>query len=515
MKKSAWLLFAGFLACILFLNFTSSYCSDDCIMGIGIHISGGCAPERLGTLSNAWRENFLHGYRPVVHLPARIFAGCCDKWMFDIANTAMMGCFLFLLLVVAGKKDKLDFRVMALLLALVFFVLCKGESYLWFTGSFDYLWAGTATLAFCLIARRFDQGAPVCPICVVCCIYAFFVGWMHEAFSLSLIFAFFAVEVLWRKRLSVKKAAFWGSYIAGAVALVMVAGKRASGIPPFTFASFALNMLKIAVAVKAVWLLPVAYLLSSAKEGFWSRNAFSLYVILGNVLMIAAVGFNGERSLWPANLFAIVVIVREYTPPRLVAVLMAVALSATLVVCCYFGFRIKAEFVEFTDLYTRSADGVCYHDRVNCGIFARFFYQQVYTWENGGHGMAFARFHGKDIPPVAFSKRDYDLLTSGGYCVPSNRLPTSVEAYSAKGSNTIVVPLPEGTPDPNHVDVRYSFPGGMAARLKRELASIRNPQVAGEHTPRIVTIGGQRVALVSKRPGSDGYIREVSLDVLR
>ena len=72
MKKSAWLLFAGFLACILFLNFTSSYCSDDCIMGIGIHISGGCAPERLGTLMDVRHCEY------------------CDDGMFSVSTAC--GC---------------------------------------------------------------------------------------------------------------------------------------------------------------------------------------------------------------------------------------------------------------------------------------------------------------------------------------------------------------------------------------------------------------------------------------
>ena len=229
--------------------------------------------------------------------------------------------------------------------------------------------------------------------------------------------------------------------------------------------------------------------------------------------MIAAVGFNGERSLWPANLFAIIVIVREFNPPRFLAVLMAAALAVTMVICCCLGVKIKREFIAFENSYFNSSDGVCWHNRVYCGAFSRFFYQQVYTWEDGGHGMAFARFHGRDVPPVAFPKCDYDLLMSGEYCVPANRLPTSVEAYSAKGSNTIVVPLPDGVPDPDRVDVQYSFPEGLVSRVRRELAAIRNPQVAGEHKPRTVVIGDRRIALVSKRPGSDGFIREVNLHV--
>ena len=193
MNKIVWWLFAGFLAGILILNFMAPLCSDDFIMGTGFHIADGEAPKRLGTLVNAWRENFLHGYRPIVHLPVRIFTGCCDKWVFNIANTAMMGCFLMLVLKVAGKKDKLDFHAISLLLALVFFVLCKGESYLWCTGSLDYLWGGAATLVFCLIARRFDQDPPAWHVSVACCIFAFFAGWTHEGFVLSVIFAFFVV----------------------------------------------------------------------------------------------------------------------------------------------------------------------------------------------------------------------------------------------------------------------------------------------------------------------------------
>ncbi|MBR1871049.1 MAG: hypothetical protein IJ802_04415, partial [Kiritimatiellae bacterium] len=83
------LLSAIFIAAVFYLNTTFSFASDDCMYGLQSAAASDGIPPHLGTLANAFAENWRDGYRPVVHIAARIFTGCFDKGVFNAANTIM------------------------------------------------------------------------------------------------------------------------------------------------------------------------------------------------------------------------------------------------------------------------------------------------------------------------------------------------------------------------------------------------------------------------------------------
>lgn len=499
-----------YLLAILFLNCTFRFCSDDCSFGLCGAIGPDGIPPHLAAIPNAWRWTLNDGYRPIAHFIGRIFTGCFDKWVFNLANTAMMGCLVVCAFRLARRSFNFGFETMALLVSLVFFILCKGESYLWCAGSVNYLWAGTGSLVFCIVAERMERVDATWPEVAWYCLLALIAGWLQESFSLPILCAMCAYHVLHRKSFNAKKAIVLLSYLAGTLLLVRVAGRRTSTIPPFTLSEFAMTLIKIAVAVKGVWVLLAVLLVRKDRMAIVRRNAFPLLVVMASICMIAIVGFNGERCLWAANLFAIIVIVRECRPSRRIAYALSVALAATLCVCCILGFRIGREFDVFTEHYLASEQGLCWHERVRCGPFARFFHQFMYGWNDTWHGKVYARFHGREVAPIAFRKEDYDALLSDTFCIPSNRLATVIEAYTTPRSNAIVVPWPDDLPAPDRVRVEYDFPKGFIARLGREIAIRRDPPVANAEIPRTVVINGRRLTLVGKLPRSDEYIRGIA-----
>lgn len=509
-NRQIWLLVLIFLGAILFLNWTFSFCSDDCIYGLSSTLGGNGVPQHLGTFSNAWIENWNDGYRPIVHIFVRIFTGCFDKWVFNIANTIMMAGLIVCMFRLSKGNFDFKFPSLVLLLTLVFFVLCKGESYLWCSGSGNYLWAGTGSLLFCIVLERIERKDTGRFEIAAYCAFAIIAGWLQEAFVLPICCALCVFHILHRESLTTKKVAVCICYMIGVALLVRVAGRRASTIPAFSPSTLLMTMIKVAAAIKGVWLLLAVFLFSNDKKSFIKRNLFSLLIVAASVCMIIIIGFNGERSLWSANLFSIIVVVRELVPSVRAAYAMSAILLVTLGICCFLGWRIKGEFNAFTKCYLSSENGLCFHNRVPCGPFARFFHQAIYTWEDGKHGKAYANFHGRDVSPVALPKATYDALLSEEFCIPTNRLATETEAFTTPQSNTIVVPLLDSCPTPNSVKVDYSFPQGFWATIQRELAIRKNPPVSSANVPRIIYVSGKRLALVSKIPNSDAYIRHIT-----
>ena len=87
-------------------------------------------------------------------------------------------------------------------------------------------------------------------------------------------------------------------------------------MPPFSASSLVLTAIKTAVTVKCVWVLAICFAFCRDKKAFARRNLFELLVVFASIGMVLAVGFHGERTLYCANLFALVVILREWHPGR-------------------------------------------------------------------------------------------------------------------------------------------------------------------------------------------------------
>lgn len=514
----AWGALFAFLGVVFVLNACYSFSSDDCTYGLSSvqEVTTG-VPAHLGSLKAVWIENVQDGYRPVVHFFVRVFTGWLGKGAFNVANTAMMGVLVLLLLRLGRQTWRLEWRSTLLTVTLVFLVLCKGESYLWCAGSVNYLWAGTATLAFCLLRERLDAGSPtkwgIVPMMVV----ALFCGWTQESFALPICFALGLYSLLHLRALTLPKVLIYGCYGLGALLVALSSLDRAQGAMggSLSFLSLALTQLKIWTALKGVWVLILCFVFMRDRMEMVRRNAFELLVVLGSVLMISLVGFNGERSLWCANLFAIFVVVREFSPPRWLAGGLAVAMVPLCAVVIVLGVQIKANFDAFTQQFLASPNGVACHERVACGPLARFFHQALYRWQaDDKHGQMYAFYHGRTEAPIALPRELYDnLYLKDSFCVPANRLPIEGEFYSTPQANAIVMPLTKGdTTDWSTVKpkVTYAFPKGLRATLEREFARRR---LLPTHGVRVLPTPHGDYLLIGKEPESDVFIRDVRLEM--
>ncbi len=494
---------AAFLCFVLCMNFLYHAASDDCFYGL------------FHTIRGALYQNWIvDGYRPIVHTAAYVFCGCFGKWVFNLINTGMMAGLLVLLHRLSNDRA-LDFEKCVMGVALVLLVLCKGESYLWMAGSCNYLWAGVGALAFSLLRRRFESGCLNERWFWVALPLPLIIGWSQESFSLPIAFAI-CVSCLYRiKTLSWRHYLFYLSFGVGVVFLLFSALGRASQIQEFSIQNVVVNILKVVFAAKAVWVMGIALFCACDKANFIRRNAFELLVVCGSLGMMLVVGFTGERSIWCANLFAIVIVLREFRISQGVAYGLAAIAIAIMLACVVFGVQMSRNWNNMLQMYMASEDGTAFQDRVKTYGLGRFFHQVIYDWQEGIHTKSFAAFYEKEKLPKVYRRAMYDnFYLKDNICRKENLLPGDGEYYTTPEINTIIRPLKDGEyydRENARVEVAYDYPQGIITRIRREIARRNPPPVSDPNKFVIVNTQHGRYLLVSKETGSDGHIRFVQI----
>ena len=268
------ILFA-FLGVILFLNWSYVFISDDCFYG-SICVDGQW--QHLGSIVTAFTETLKDMHRPVVHFIVRVFTGCFDKWVFNVANTVMMGLLLLLVNRVASRSWRIDARSLALSVFLVFFTLCKGESLVWCAGSVNYLWVAVWTLAFCLVRERLEgaDGGLSPLVIILFSLAAVLCGGSNETFTPPMCFAIGVCALIdWRK-LTVTKIVVYGAYFIPVLLMAWYEKTHRVGamMPAFSALSLALTAIKTAVTVKCVWVLAICFVFCRDKKSVCEAESF-------------------------------------------------------------------------------------------------------------------------------------------------------------------------------------------------------------------------------------------------
>ncbi|MEI8318393.1 MAG: DUF6056 family protein [Planctomycetia bacterium] len=508
-------LFALFTCFVLWMNICYSFSSDDCSFALLNKANADGVRIPLTHFSQLLPETLADGWRPVVHFFVRLFTGLLDKTVFNIANTLMMVGLCCLLHRLAKGRWKPTLPSAALLICLVLFILCKGESYLWCAGSLNYLWAGTAALAFYALIRHVETSRLSIPKILLCMLAASIAGMTQESFAVPTAFALGLYSLIHSRTLSLQKILIYGCYGCGILVLAFhgIAATRLAGVALSPTAILG-TLIKVGFAIKAVWFLLLLLFLRHDRLDIIRRNQLELLIVLGSILLICGVGFNGERSLWCANLFAILIIVREFTPPRWLTYTLTIAPLPVYCITAVLGYHIKYEYESFDRLYMNSPEGITCHERVNCGPFSRFVYQSIYTWQKEtGHNRAYGFYRERKTPPLALSKELYDgLYLTDLICIPKNKISINgYQIFTTTTANAYILPIPHMSSIPwdrVNVSVTYAQPVTPMDWLKRELAARRNPPIT-ESTPVVLHAKHGDYLLFAKKPGCDAHLQSI------
>lgn len=516
-KKLSWFAIGVFLCVILFLNWCYQFCSDDCFYG-SFWLNG--VGQRLGSISNVLTVTLKDPHRPFVHFLVRMFSGCFDKWVFNVCNTLMMGLLIVLVNRLALRTWKLNVHSVILTIAMTFFVLCKGESYLWCAGSVNYLWVAVWTLGFCFIIERMIQGPCRWWQIGLFMLAAVVCGGSNETFTPPMCVAMTVVFLVKDRKLTFGKVLVGLCYVVPMVAMALFERQNRVGamVPAITVQNLFITALKIAVTVKCAWVMALVLLFQSDKKEFFRRNALELTMVAVSCAMVMVVGFHGERTLWCANLFAMIVVVREWQPKPLFSAAATVAVVAVALCLVPYGLKIRANFSSFIARYLASDDNVTCHEFVPCGYFNRYFHQVMYQWRKPTiHSRYLARFYGRSEQPISLPRELYNgVYQSDEFCVEANLLSLkgTLKAYTMPKLNTIVIPLSQNqTVDPksNRVDLKCSARNGVWASIQTELVKNVRPDIECNCRPQLLKTSHGDYLLVAKGLIPDECINDIVL----
>lgn len=282
----------------------------------------------------------LHHYqrfngRLVVHTLVQLFDGMLGKSVFNVFNTLVFLLFLWAVsrLVTDDKHDR--YKVMSLTFALVFLVLAGFKDvFLWLSGSFNYLWAGTALLFFHHALERETMPRwsyfPLALFGLVC-------GWSNEAFVIGLSVAYFVYYIiLHRERFTAHRRWMLVAFFIGVALLVFAPGSlnkaNATGTPPSLLVSlYYMRHIRLLPLLLVVVMVMVLTRHLRLREWF-KREQVLLIAILVESAFLMMIGIDAVHSRFGIELFALVLLLRLVNWKRVGIVAVSVMNVAVLAV---------------------------------------------------------------------------------------------------------------------------------------------------------------------------------------
>ena len=270
------------LAVMLFFNITTPPTLSDDLLYKFVWTADDMSPrEQIGGVADIFRSQVVHyqvqNGRVVVHSVAQFFIGLVGKNAFNIVN-ALLFCILVLLCArfavplgtqvqYAGQRRpacRYDGFAAVVFSVFILFVLIPGfqDAFLWFVGSFNYLWTAVAVVLFVNYFYRAKE-QPFSPSCLLVCPLALLAGWTHEGLTLPLSLAFILWLVVERGK-ALRSSALPGviCFIAGMMLCVLSPGTvlRASASDATLLRRLLLGGYNMLVFVRVLWVLLVATL---------------------------------------------------------------------------------------------------------------------------------------------------------------------------------------------------------------------------------------------------------------
>ena len=192
MRKIGWLSFIFIILVIMNFLTPISVADDGAFafvkesVGLEFDVS-----HPIKNLSDIIESQKNHWYtangRVVCESLVQLFIGILGKTTFNVINALVFCLVLFLLLKLIGWENKTIGYPLAFLLFLLL-IPAFGETVLWFTGSFNYLWTAFFVLGFLLLLRRYRDDRLsgkhwlLMPVAFIC-------GWTHEILTLPVSMA--------------------------------------------------------------------------------------------------------------------------------------------------------------------------------------------------------------------------------------------------------------------------------------------------------------------------------------
>ena len=336
-----WVLLGLACAVFLLMNVLTPYKEDD--MGFTL-IDG--VWTRVNSLADAWqsyRNHLTNTNGRLSDIIPTLFAGLLGKGAFNVCNTLVFGLMAHLMSLLCTRRRSVTVLTMFLAVVGTCYPV-PGETMLWMSGSANYLWAITLSLALIYYLQREHDHSLGWGKGALLFLGAVVAGGFNEATS----FGFFAGMCLYyafnRRQLDRRAVVALVGYLVGILLIVSspAAWSRATSgdlILNLPFDKLLSSRWHIFVEKSWRFYLPVGALLvgivalmmkrgRAVKECIWS------YIFVGLTLVMFALGVLHERAYAPWVTVAFIVvaigldrILARQPWPRLAIILLSVALT--------------------------------------------------------------------------------------------------------------------------------------------------------------------------------------------
>lgn len=319
------------LAAVAFyvLNLLSPEFHDDFVYKFML-VSGSVDYSRpINSLADVFRSQWEHYFvangRSVVHVLVQVFTGLLGKQIFNVLNAIVFAIFVYLLQynVTRHLRGKGFFAVTFTLFLVLLLPLFK-DTFLWMTGSVNYLWSGTAVLLFLSIYESRGHLLIKDSRVVVWMLplpLALFMGWTHEGISLPLAVSLLVLNLLDFKR-SHHTWGFWltVAFLVGACITAFAPGNlvRSSAAGGFALSTLGLKVLNgitvfghLRIVYLAILLTAVLWLVNRPlAHDVLRQNRHLLLAMLLSVGIVLVAGLTSQRTAFGLELFSMVFVLR-------------------------------------------------------------------------------------------------------------------------------------------------------------------------------------------------------------
>ena len=270
-----------------------------------------------------WEHYFVANGRSLVHILVQVFTGLLGKQVFNVLNAIVFAIFVYLLQKnVRRYSQGIGFFAVTLSLLLVLLLPLFKDTFLWLTGSVNYLWSGTAVLLFLSIYESRGHLLVKDDRVVVWILpLALLMGWTHEGISLPLAVSLLVFNLYDFKR-SRHTWGFWLSvaFLIGACITALAPGNlvRSSSAGGFALSTLGLKVLN---GFTVFALLKIVYLAILLTVVLWfvnrpllrdvlKQNRHLLLAMLLSVGIVLVAGLTSQRTAFGLELLSIVFVLR-------------------------------------------------------------------------------------------------------------------------------------------------------------------------------------------------------------
>jgi len=256
--------------------------------------------------------------RSIVHLLVQLFTGLLGKTVFDVVNVLVFVAFILLLH--RRKVGDSRFCVSTLVtLVLVLLMPRFKDTFLWMTGSINYLWSATAALGFLLIyEKRRDRAVDWCLLPLL--IAAFLLGWTHEGITLPLGVALVISHLLHIKKNRGEGLWLALAYLAGGCIIALAPGTisrsgMGGGLAPSALGLKVIAGFTVLAKLRLIYLVLLATIIGwfldrEAVKRVVSDNGYLLLAMLLALGIVFASGMESTRTAFGLELFSMVYLLR-------------------------------------------------------------------------------------------------------------------------------------------------------------------------------------------------------------